>query len=122
MHAAAYHGHEVATKLLVEAGAAVNARAANGGTPLHLAALLGHEGVAELLLGAGAEVGAADVHGATALEMAEAAGGAGMVGLLSDAAAAVGQRSGAKSSSPSRRKRLPRGKSSREAAAAHDET
>jgi ankyrin repeat protein len=50
LHATAFHGHEEATSLLLQAGVEVNGKAANGGTALHYAALLGHEGVARLLV------------------------------------------------------------------------
>jgi ankyrin repeat protein len=41
LHVTAFHGHEAATRLLLAAGADVNAKAENGGTPLHHAAFFG---------------------------------------------------------------------------------
>lgn len=55
-------------KLLLQAGAEVDARNLNGDTPLHYAASLGRMEVMPLLLKAGADVNALDRNGHTALD------------------------------------------------------
>ena len=102
LHATAFHGHEGATRLLLEAGAMVNAKAANGGTPLHHAAFLGHGGVARLLLDAGADIDATDIRGRTPVEVA---GDVSMVRLLSLRA---GRRTKSKSNLKTGRSHEPR--------------
>ena len=84
LHATATHGHVDATRLLLESGADVTAKAANGGTPLHHAAFFGHLGVAKLLIEAGAELGAKNDRGDTPLQVASQDNGE-MIKLLSGA-------------------------------------
>ena len=71
LHEAALNGNYEAARLLLRAGAPVNAReASNGGTPLHVAAFNGHLKVVQLLLASGAKVNARDRDGWTALSQA----------------------------------------------------
>jgi ankyrin repeat protein len=50
--------HRKLCRLLLERGAAVDARARNGWTPLHVAAVWGHMAIAEILIAHGAQVDA----------------------------------------------------------------
>ncbi|XP_047104807.1 ankyrin repeat domain-containing protein 23-like [Schistocerca piceifrons] len=70
LHWAAHRGDVEAARLLVGAGAAVDARTDHGATPLHWAALNGHAEVAAALLDAGADRGATTLGGETALDLA----------------------------------------------------
>lgn len=68
---ASYHGHEAATKLLLDQGAPVDqADAARGNTALMGVAFKGYLGMIDILLGAGAEPDAINHAGQTALMMA----------------------------------------------------
>ena len=60
---------ETLRKLIAD-GTDVNARTADGGTPLHDAAMWGHRDIAELLLSKGADVNAKDGNGMTPLHIA----------------------------------------------------
>ncbi|GAB4820919.1 hypothetical protein N2152v2_007965 [Parachlorella kessleri] len=70
LHYAAQQGHSQAIGLLVEAGADVAARDAEGTTPLHLAAAGGHVMAVRLLLAAGALPSCTDDDGCTPLHVA----------------------------------------------------
>ncbi|XP_046983239.1 26S proteasome non-ATPase regulatory subunit 10-like [Schistocerca americana] len=70
LHWAAARGDVEAARLLVGAGAAVDARDDGGWTPLHHAAANGRAEVAAALLVAGADRGATDGGGRTALDLA----------------------------------------------------
>jgi ankyrin repeat protein len=72
LHLAAFFGHEEAARLLLEAGADVQAVSRNGltNTPLHAATAGKHEEVAMLLLEHGAESDAVDAGGYTPLQIA----------------------------------------------------
>ena len=65
LSSAALFGHTEIVALLLEAGAAVNARNRDGGTPLHNAAFLGQYETAKLLLENGAEVNIRNGDGGT---------------------------------------------------------
>jgi len=81
---------------LLAAGAPVDARNAQGDTPLATAAVRGHLAVAQQLLLAGADVTAADSTGATALYRAAQCGHVGVLQLmLSTAAASKSDQAGA---------------------------
>jgi Ankyrin repeats (3 copies) len=68
LHYASRAGHLAIVKVLIEAGAAVNASTtAGGGTPLHRAAYAGHADVVEVLLQSGAAVDLEDADGQTAV-------------------------------------------------------
>lgn len=68
---ASYHGHETATRLLVEAGAAIDAGdTARGNTALMGVAFKGFTAIARLLIEAGAEVDRRNAAGQTALMLA----------------------------------------------------
>ncbi|XP_049769444.1 speckle-type POZ protein-like [Schistocerca cancellata] len=70
LHWAAYRGDVEVVRLLLEAGAAVDARDGGGSRPLHWAALNGRAEVAAALLVAGADRGATTRGGRTALDIA----------------------------------------------------
>ena len=70
IHKAASAGHIEAVKQHLAAGADVNAKTDDGGTPLHYAADGGHMEVAELLIAKGADVNALSVDGDTPLDLA----------------------------------------------------
>ena len=67
LHYAARERQPALAKLLLEGGALVDARDADGATPLHLATWHGSADVAELLVQAGAPLDAADGRGRTPL-------------------------------------------------------
>jgi len=69
LHSAVAGRRIAAAKLLLQAGADVNARA-QGLTPLHLAAHAGHEPLVELLLAYGADAKVRDAQGQTAAALA----------------------------------------------------
>ncbi|XP_047100833.1 protein phosphatase 1 regulatory subunit 27-like [Schistocerca piceifrons] len=83
LHWAARSGNVEAARLLVGAGAAVDARTEGGWTPLHVAAANGHTQVAAALLVAGADRGATGVDGRTALDLARRWNRRRLVGMLS---------------------------------------
>jgi ankyrin repeat protein len=64
----AFWGRLEIAKLLIERGANVNAKAADGAVPLHEAARMGHVDVARLLLEHGADVNAKDNKGETPMD------------------------------------------------------
>jgi ankyrin repeat protein len=71
LHGAAWKGHAAVAALLLDAGAAVNARSQNehyGDTPLHAAAHGNQRAVAELLIDRGADVNAVSCNGRTPLQ------------------------------------------------------
>ena len=71
LHDAAWSGHLDVVKVLLAAGADVNARHTEGGsTPLHYAVITNRRDVADLLLAKGAELQARDRAGATVLHLA----------------------------------------------------
>lgn len=74
LHVASRYGHAGAAAVLLELGAAVDARDTIGATPLQYAAGNGHLKTMEVLLDVGAETLAESPGGATALDMAEMAG------------------------------------------------
>ncbi|MEX1017641.1 MAG: ankyrin repeat domain-containing protein [Phycisphaeraceae bacterium] len=88
LHVASARGYGQVVKLLLVAGADVNARA-QGTTPLHEAAGCGHVEVAELLLFRQADVNAVDQAGCTPLHRAAMAGDDPMVNLLLDNDASI---------------------------------
>lgn len=74
LHVASRYGHAGAAAVLLELGAAVDARDTIGATPLQYAAGNGHLKTMEVLLDVGAETLAESPGGATALDMADMAG------------------------------------------------
>ncbi|KAI4180603.1 MAG: hypothetical protein L6R41_007137 [Letrouitia leprolyta] len=56
LHAAAYRGHEETLKLLIDAGADIEAVGNDGQTPMYLAAQQKHQGIVQILLKAGAQL------------------------------------------------------------------
>jgi len=81
LHKAARGGSRQVARMLIHAGAKVNA-AQGGSTPLHIAARGGHWSVVELLVSHGAKVGAKDSLGRTALALAELGGHENVARLL----------------------------------------
>lgn len=81
--------HRACTRLLLDRGANVNARAEHGTTALMMAAERGHGALVEMLLEAGAEIDATDDNGRTALAAAGFAGHAEVVALLKSYGAKV---------------------------------
>jgi hypothetical protein len=86
---AAARGHEEVVRVLLDAGADVCARRADGFTPLILAVFFGHEGVVRLLVERGADASARTNLGTTAARWAEARGFASMAEVLRAAEASV---------------------------------
>lgn len=75
--------------LLLDRGAAIDERLADGSTALHFAAQQGLAAVAEVLIAAGADVDARTRYGVTPLALAVGNGDAAVVGLLLEAGADV---------------------------------
>ena len=82
LHMVASSGKIELAKLLIAAGADVNARSKEDLTPLHLAAVNGIEEVCELLISEGADLKAVTDNGHTALSLATAQGNREVVILL----------------------------------------
>ncbi len=84
LHLAAYFGQEPVARLLIAAGADVDAVSENPAQlrPLHAAAASRSVGIAEALLEAGAEVGAQQASGHTAIDAARQNQDQAMVDLL----------------------------------------
>ena len=82
LHEAASEGHTGIVRLLVEAGADVNAVTGGGNTPLHMACYNGHVEAARCLLSRGAEVGTKHSTGNTPLHVAAWRGHLPVVRLL----------------------------------------
>ena len=74
LHSAAAGRHHEVCRVLIAAGADVNATQQHDFTPLHAAAQHGDDELVELLLSAGADPAARTDNGATAADTAEAAG------------------------------------------------
>jgi ankyrin repeat protein len=79
---AAFKGHAVLVRKLLDAGAKVNAVSKSGRTALMLAALTNRLDAARVLLAAGADAKMADEKGNTAVRIAELQGADAMVTLL----------------------------------------
>jgi len=77
LHWAADRGALVAATALVDAGAPLDARDADGATPLHYACLCGRKEIAELLVQRGADVDVADSEGQRARDKAPRSWGGG---------------------------------------------
>ncbi|HEX4383321.1 MAG TPA: ankyrin repeat domain-containing protein [Myxococcales bacterium] len=84
LHAAAFGGNVTAARLLLDAGADLNARAKNqfDNTPLQVAMLTRSHAVAMLLLSRGANVNALQAEGVTALHEAAQSGDVEMIRAL----------------------------------------
>jgi ankyrin repeat protein len=82
LHTAAYQGHLVVARFLLENGADPNVRRNDGWTPLHIAASGGHKALVELLLSQGASVQIAEVNGNTPLHAAARKGFRSIVEVL----------------------------------------
>jgi ankyrin repeat protein len=89
LHFAATNGHLESMKALLEAGAHVNDKDEDGGTPLHWAAYKGHGECVTALLGAGADVNINDNYGLTPLHWAAYYGRGECVTALLEAGAYV---------------------------------
>lgn len=75
-------GKDQAVRLLLEAGAEVNALCPDGATALHKACLWGHVSIAALLLAHGADATIADQEGWTAHQLAAAQGNQELLQIL----------------------------------------
>jgi len=84
LHFAANTGNADAVRLLLDAGAEVNARDAQGGTALHAAAKGGHTATVQLLLARGAEKQVRDTMGKTPLDVASESGLSEVAALLKE--------------------------------------
>lgn len=84
IHTAAAGGSVEIARLLLEAGAAIEAEDADGSTPLHCAALARKEDMVRFLLERGADVNRRDKNGAYSLSFAASAGDSAIVRLLLD--------------------------------------
>jgi ankyrin repeat protein len=102
LHWAATHGDADQTRMLIYAGARVDAMTRNGNyTPLHLAARTGNAAVVKALLENGANVNAKTTSGgAQPLHLAAAQGNADVVNVLIDKGAVVDARDGAWDETP----------------------
>jgi ankyrin repeat protein len=80
--AAAAVGHLDACRILLDAGADVNARQHGENTPLHTAAFRGDRELAELFFAHGADPSAKDVDGQTAADIARSRGSSQLSALL----------------------------------------
>jgi ankyrin repeat protein len=89
LHAAAFAGNLEEVRRLLEQGVAVDARDAEGRTPLMWASFNGHTAVDALLLEKGAAIDAREVNGRTALMYASSGPFVGTVGLLLEKGAEV---------------------------------
>jgi len=87
LHSAAIRGHSRIVALLLERGAAVDARDSLGRTPLHYASAGGHDECVRILLGRDADPNARDVKGITPLHLAAKWGNAETTDLLLSAGA-----------------------------------
>jgi ankyrin repeat protein/mono/diheme cytochrome c family protein len=88
--------HEGKVRLLLARGAAVNAKQAEGRTPLYLASMMGDgHNIVRALLDHGADPNLAATNGQTPLMVAAQRGDSDMLRLLLDAKAAVNARNGA---------------------------
>lgn len=94
LHFAAFGGNLPAIRLLLEQGAAVNARARNrfGNTPLQAALLTGQFDAAKVLIEAGADVNMRQTGGFVALHEAALSGRKDLVDLLLDHGAEIAAR------------------------------
>jgi uncharacterized protein len=84
---AAMRRDDAEVRRLVQAGADVNLRQADGATALHWAAYYGDAGLALLLLEAGADASAANREGSTPMWLAASQGNLGLISALLDAGA-----------------------------------
>ena len=84
LNSAAAGRHADVARLLLEGGAAANARQGSGWTPLHSAAHNGDEEMVVLLLAHGADPAATNDDGATVLSMAEESGDVKVIAHIRD--------------------------------------
>ena len=89
LYIAAKEGHVAVAKVLLDNGAAIDAKADDAGAPLSIAARNGHLEMVKLLLEQGAAVDGADASGSTPLYFAAKEGHAAVVALLLDRGAAI---------------------------------
>ncbi|KAG9227962.1 hypothetical protein BJ875DRAFT_490517, partial [Amylocarpus encephaloides] len=94
IHAAVFNGFLTATKVLLTAGANVNAEDEDGSLPLSRAAERGHEAVVQLLLQKGAKVNAQGGYHGNALQAASVRGHEAIVQLLLQNGAEVNAQGG----------------------------
>jgi ankyrin repeat protein len=87
LHSATAGGHEDVARLLIKAGADVNARQRHGYTPLHGAAQNGQVDLVDVLLEAGADPAARTDDGRTPADLAREAGRPALAARLEKAAA-----------------------------------
>ena len=71
LNSAIARGHAAVARALIEGGANIEARNADGATPLIIAAFFGHEEIVRMLVHAGANLDAHNKMGYTALQVVE---------------------------------------------------
>ncbi|KAK2594104.1 hypothetical protein QQS21_008207 [Conoideocrella luteorostrata] len=91
---AAEKGYKVVARVLIEQGAAIEAKTGNGSTPLMIAAHNGHEAVARLLIDKGAAIEAKTGNGWIPLLFAAYTGHEAIARLLIDKGAAIEAKTG----------------------------
>ncbi|KAF7446386.1 ankyrin repeat domain containing protein [Pyrenophora tritici-repentis] len=94
MQAASYRGHEQVVKMLLDAGADINAQGGNHGNALQAASLRGHKQVVKMLLDKGVDINAQSGNHGNALQAASEGGHKQVVKMLLDNGADINAQGG----------------------------